>query len=108
MDTGTLEKPRSTAHGAPRAYDDLPGPPRLPVLGNLLQIDTTRMHLQLEDWCAKYGTIYRLKLGKRRVIVIGEHELVSTVLRHRPRGFSRPTRLAAVWSEMGLANGVFA
>jgi cytochrome P450 len=108
MDTGRLEKAGAAAQIALRAYDDLPGPPRLPLLGNLLQIDTTRMHRQLEDWCAEYGTIYRLKLGKRRVIVIGEHDLVSAILRDRPDGFRRTTRLEAIWTEMGLANGVFA
>lgn len=111
MDTGTLEKPSAAApqkQPVVRTYDDLPGPRRLPVLGNLLQIEPTRMHTQLEDWSAQYGPVYRLKLGKRRAIVIAEHEWVSTILRDRPEGFRRTTKLEQVWSEMGLLNGVFA
>jgi cytochrome P450 len=108
MDTGTLEKPAGVAQRPLRAYDDLSGPPRFPVFGNLLQIETARMHQQLERWTDEYGAIYRLKLGKRRAIVVAEHELVTAILRDRPDGFRRTTRLEAVWTEMGLLNGVFA
>src|SRR5262245_31815086 len=108
MDTGTLEKPAGVAPKVLRGYDDLPGPPRVPLLGNLLQIEVTRMHQQLEQWAADYGPIYRLKLGKRKAIVIAEHEHVSTILRDRPDGFRRTTKLEQIWTEMGLLNGVFA
>jgi len=107
MDTGTFEKPRGFTQRPLRGYDDLPGPPRLPVLGNLLQIETTRMHQQLERWSDQYGAIYRLRLGRRRAIVVADHDAVSTILRDRPDGFRRTTRLEAVWTEMGLLNGVF-
>jgi cytochrome P450 len=90
-----------------RHYDDLPGPRGLPVFGNLLQIDSTRLHLQLERWCEVYGPIFKLQLGPRRAIVIGDHELIATALRDRPDGFRRTTRLEQVWTEMGLLGGLF-
>src|SRR5262249_8425238 len=108
MDTGTLETPAAPAQKALRTYDELPGPRGVPVLGNLLQIEPTRMHQQLESWCAEYGEIYRLRLGKRRAVVVARHELVSTILRDRPDGFRRTAKLEQVWGEMGLLNGVFA
>src|SRR5262247_246478 len=108
MDSGTLEKPAGVAHKTLRTYEDLPGPSRVPLLANLLQIEVTRMHQQLEHWAAAYGPIYRLKLGKRRAVVVAEHELVSTILRDRPDGFRRTSKLEQVWGEMGLLNGVFA
>ncbi len=102
MDTPTLDvRPRL------RQFDDLPGPPTLPVFGNLLQIESTRLHLQLEQWCEQYGSIFRLKLGPRRVVVIGDHELIARALRDRPDGFRRTMRLEAIWTEMGLLGGVF-
>jgi len=61
----------------------------------------------MERWCDTYGSIYRLQLGKRRVIVVGEHELVATALRDRPDGFRRTTRLEEIWTELGFAGGVF-
>ena len=107
MDTSALQKPVRTGPPASRSYADLPGPPQWPVLGNLLQIETTQMHRQLEAWCARYGSIFRLRFGKRRAIAVADHELVSAILRDRPDGFRRTTKLETIWSEMGLFNGVF-
>ncbi|MFV8075458.1 cytochrome P450, partial [Enterobacter cloacae complex sp.6730661] len=54
-----------------RQFDDLPGPRGLPVFGNLLQIDSTRVHQQVEAWCETFGPVFKLRLGKRRVVVVG-------------------------------------
>ena len=92
---------------APRQFDELPGPRGVPIFGNLLQIDSTRMHLQLEQWCETFGPVFKLRLGKRRVVVVGDHALIATALRDRPDGFRRTTRFEKVWTEMGLVGGVF-
>lgn len=93
--------------GALRQFDDLPGPRGVPVFGNLLQIDSTRVHQQVEAWCEEFGPIFRLRLGKRRIVVVGDHELISTALRDRPEGFRRTQRLEDVGREMGLNAGLF-
>ncbi|MFG6485601.1 cytochrome P450 [Roseateles sp. BYS78W] len=93
---------------APRRFDDLPGPRGVPVFGNLLQMDSTRVHQQVEAWCQAYSGVFKLRLGKRRVVVVGDHELISTLLRDRPDGFRRTERLEQVGSEMGLTAGLFA
>ncbi len=90
-----------------RRFEDLPGPRGIPWFGNVLQLDTSRMHLQLEQWCRDYGALYKLRLVKRRVLVVGDHELVAATLRDRPDGFSRTSRLQEIWVEMGLTPGVF-
>lgn len=94
--------------GALRRFDDLPGPRGVPVFGNLLQLDSTRVHQQVEAWCETYGPIFKLRLGKRRLVVVGDHELISTALRDRPDGFRRTAKLEQVGSEMGLNAGLFA
>lgn len=94
--------------GALRQFDDLPGPRGVPVFGNLLQIDSTRVHQQVEAWCEEFGPIFKLKLGKRRLVIVGDHELISTALRDRPDGFRRTQRLEDVGREMGLSAGLFA
>jgi cytochrome P450 len=91
-----------------RRFDDLPGPRGVPVFGNLLQMDSTRVHLQVEGWCQAYGPVFKLRFGKRRVVVVGDHELISTLLRDRPDGFRRTERLEQVGAEMGLKGGLFA
>lgn len=100
-------EPEDPARTGLRRFDDLPGPRGLPVFGNLLQIDSTQLHLQFESWCRKYGPIFRLRLGAGRIVVIGDHELVAKLLRDRPDGFRRTARFEQVWTELGLKTGVF-
>lgn len=90
-----------------REFDDLPGPRGVPVFGNLLQVDSTRLHLQLEQWCEEHGPIFKLRLGPRRAVVVGDHELIATALRDRPDGFRRTTKMEQVWTELGFTGGVF-
>ncbi len=90
-----------------RRFDDLPGPRGLPVLGNLLQIQASRLHLQLEQWCREHGPVYKLRLGKQRAVVFADHRLVQAMLRDRPDGYRRTIRVRQVVEEMGLPIGVF-
>jgi len=100
----TARAPRGTA---PRALDDLPGPAGWPLAGNLFQLQHDRLHAQLEDWACEFGPLYRLRLGRRNVLVVGDHEMVAGVLRDRPDGFRRTSRLEQIGAEMGLLPGVF-
>ena len=104
MDIQTTSRP---ALDALRQFDDLPGPRGVPIFGNLLQIESSRLHLQLEQWCDEFGSIFKLRLGKRRAVIVGDHELIAAALRDRPDGFRRTTKLEEIWTEMGLLGGVF-
>jgi len=108
MDVLTPERDRSDAPApALRNYADLPGPRGLPLLGNALQMDPPRMHLQVEQWCSEFGPIFKLSIGPRRLLVLADHTLIAKVLRDRPEGFARTTRLQQIWTELGLPTGVF-
>ncbi len=90
-----------------RRIQDLPSPSGLPLLGNLLQIAPTRFHLQLEQWCRELGPYFQLRLGRIRILVVADHTVVAAVLRDRPDGFRRSSRLEQIGTEMGLLPGVF-
>jgi cytochrome P450 len=90
-----------------RPLSSLPGPPALPLLGHLLQLDTPRMHQQLEAWCRRFGPLYRLRLGATPVLVCADHPAIAACLRDRPDGFRRTTRMTDIASEIGLPAGVF-
>jgi cytochrome P450 len=90
-----------------REFRDLDGPPGLPILGNLLQIDKALIHAQVEDWARRYGPLFRFRLGRSDLLVVTDHAALGAVLRDRPEGFRRTPRQAQVASEMGLAGGVF-
>ncbi len=96
-----------SAERPPRRAEQLPGPRGWPVLGNALQIDRARFHQQLEQWCREFGPMFKLRLGRELRVVVGDHETVLKILRGRPGSFGRGARLEKMWTEMGLASGVF-
>jgi cytochrome P450/nitrite reductase/ring-hydroxylating ferredoxin subunit len=91
---------------ARRKLADLPGPRGLPLLGNALEIDLPRMHAQLEAWSARFGALYTIGLGPRRVLVVSDQAMIEGVLRARPETFRRESRLEPVFEEMRMP-GVF-
>ncbi|MDE2276073.1 MAG: cytochrome P450, partial [Burkholderiales bacterium] len=91
----------------PRRLSDLPGPPGLPLLGNSLQIQPERFHLQLEEWSRTHGDPYRLRLGTRRLLVVADPAAIAAALRDRPAVINRTERLVRGATELGFG-GVFA
>jgi len=77
------------------------------VVGNALQFKASEFHQQLERWCHEYGPYYKIHLGPRPLLVVGEHEAVATALRDRPDGFRRTSRLENISREIGLKPGLF-
>jgi cytochrome P450 len=88
------------------AIAELPAPPGLPLIGNAHQIRTRRLHLILEEWCDRYGPVFRFGLGPRRMVGIGDLDAINAILRDRPDGFRRWRELKEFSDETGLS-GVF-
>lgn len=86
--------------------DQLPGPARLPLLGNLLQLSPKKFHRIVEKWSDKYGPIFRIKLGTTPVVVITSPEAFQYVLRNRPEKFRRLGKMDDIMRELGVF-GVF-
>lgn len=108
MQTDMPGQPAAQLPRGLRRYDELPGPRGIPVLGNALRIEASRFHQQLEHWCGKYGPFFKLQIGNRKLLVVGDHQVVASVLRDRPDGLRRTSRLEEIWVELGLPLGVFA
>ena len=89
-----------------RCIADLPAPRGLPLLGNALQLDPPRLHLQLEEWSQQLGKVFRITAAHREIMVINDLDTVHTVLRERPESYSRMRSYQPVAIEMGM-NGVF-
>jgi cytochrome P450 len=89
-----------------RTIADLPGPSRLPMLGNLHQVRIGRLHSQVEEWCERYGPLFRLDLGPRQVVVVGDLAEINRIMRERPDGYRRWREIKSVSDELG-ASGVF-
>ena len=91
----------------PRSLGELPGPRGWPLLGNLLQIELDRLHQQIEAWAGEYGPLFRLRFGPRDALVVARPDLIASILRDRPDGWSRFSVMQAVFHEIDI-DGVFA
>src|SRR5438105_2732712 len=85
---------------------DLPGPRGWPVLGNAPQVRRDRLHQHVEAWAKEFGDVYRFRLGPRVFVVLSNPETVAGVLRDRPGGFERSSRLSNTAREFGF-DGLF-
>jgi cytochrome P450 len=103
----SIQPGAGTVPATTRRLSDVPGPPGLPLIGNLLQIDTPRLHQILEEWSRQYGECFRFRITNRRFLVISNPQTIATVLRDRPDGFQRSTRFSMAAGEM-LFDGVLA
>jgi cytochrome P450 len=90
------------------AIEDLPGPRGLPLVGNVHQTSSTSLHQTAERWCERYGPMYRFDLGPRRVVVIGDVDVLNELLRERPDGFRRWSEIESITRELWGTPGVFA
>ncbi|KAF7791365.1 hypothetical protein EIP86_002379 [Pleurotus ostreatoroseus] len=68
-----------------------PGPPGVPLLGNLLQLSPKRPHPQLLKWARTYGEIFHLRLGPQHMIVLNTVEAADELLVKRSRNYSDRT-----------------
>ena len=91
---------------ASRPYEELPGPPTLPLIGNAHQIRFAQLHRILERWADDYGPLYRFKLGPRRLVAVSDPEVIKRLHRERPDVFRRTRSVESASAEMHI-NGVF-
>jgi cytochrome P450 len=92
----------ATAAAALRELQQLPGPRGWPWLGNAPQLQRSSMHLQLEEWMRRYGDLFTFRIGARRFLVLADPDSIAAVLRDRPEGFKRTSRLEQISREMGF------
>jgi cytochrome P450 len=91
---------------ARRDIRDLPGPGGWPLVGNMLQFDLPRLHLQFERWAERHGSPYRLRFAGKDILVVADAEPIATALRDRPDTWRRLRPIESVIREMG-GHGVF-
>nr|QQO98481.1 FrzL [Cladobotryum sp.] len=68
-----------------------PGPPQLPLVGNLYQIPEMNPWRTYREWHQKYGPIITVKSGLTNTIILGSHKAARDLLDKRNRNYgSRP------------------
>ena len=86
---------------------EYPGPKPKPIVGNLLDIPSGKLHETFENWLDQYSDPFQIYLMASPCIVSSDINFINYALKERPKGFKRSTRLSALMNEIGM-NGVFA
>ncbi|OHX00730.1 cytochrome p450 [Colletotrichum incanum] len=73
----------------PKEYP--PGPPTLPLIGNLHQIPSKKPHHQFKKWAKEYGPVYSLILGTKVMVVLSSDRAVKDLLDKRSSIYSSRT-----------------
>ena len=60
-----------------------PGPPTLPIIGNLHLMPKEKGHLQFQKWSQEYGPVYSLILGTKVMIVLSSDQAIKDLLDKR-------------------------
>ncbi|XP_053193529.1 cytochrome P450 2K1-like [Scomber japonicus] len=60
--------------------NDPPGPKPFPILGNLPQLDLKKPHSTLLALSKKYGSVFTIYLGSRKVVVVAGYKAVKEAL----------------------------
>uniref|UniRef100_A0A673CL74 Cytochrome P450 2K1-like n=3 Tax=Sphaeramia orbicularis TaxID=375764 RepID=A0A673CL74_9TELE len=82
-----------------------PGPRPLPLLGNLLQLDLKRPYNTLTEMSKKYGPVFTVYLGPKKVVVLAGYKTVKEALVNQADEFGERDSLAIVndtYSEHGV------
>lgn len=73
-----------------------PGPPTIPLLGNIPQIPKKGAHFQFTKWAKEYGGLYTIKLGTGTAAVITSRKLVKELVDKKSSKYSaRPVSYVA-------------
>ncbi|CAI9625044.1 unnamed protein product [Alternaria burnsii] len=65
-----------------------PGPPTLPIIGNLHLMPKEKPHLQFQKWAEQFGPVYSLILGTKVMIVLSSDQAVKDLLDKRSSIYS--------------------
>lgn len=70
-----------------------PGPPRLPIIGNLHQAPKEAAWVTYQKWVEQYGPLVYLNLGGTNVLLIGDHEVAKDLLDKKANIYSSRPRM---------------
>ncbi|XP_063061778.1 cytochrome P450 2A13-like [Engraulis encrasicolus] len=65
-----------------------PGPPGLPLLGNLLQVDKNAPYTTFMKWSKQYGEVMTVHIGPQRYVILTGHETVKEALVDQAEDFT--------------------
>ncbi|KAI0096931.1 cytochrome P450 [Nemania sp. FL0031] len=65
-----------------------PGPPTLPIIGNIHQLPTSQPHKQFQKWAKEYGPVFSLVLGTQILVVLSNDVAIKELFDKRSAIYS--------------------
>ncbi|XP_032443874.1 cytochrome P450 2K1-like [Xiphophorus hellerii] len=82
-----------------------PGPKPLPLLGNLLQLDLQRPYKTLRELSKKYGSVFTIYLGPKKVVVLAGYRTVREALINCADEFGE-REIGPIFDEINKGHGI--
>ncbi|XP_031650548.1 cytochrome P450 2K1 [Oncorhynchus kisutch] len=82
-----------------------PGPRPLPLLGNILQLDLRRPYQTLCELSKKYGSVFTVHIGPRKVVVLAGYKTVKQALVNHAEEFG-DRGINHLFSELNKGHGI--
>ncbi|KAF2974904.1 hypothetical protein EK904_014437 [Melospiza melodia maxima] len=81
-----------------------PGPRPLPIIGNLLLFDLKRPYRTYLELSKKYGPVFSVQMGHRKVVVISGYETVKEALVNQADAFAERPKIP-IFEDLTKGNG---
>ncbi|KAK7037695.1 hypothetical protein VNI00_010921 [Paramarasmius palmivorus] len=65
-----------------------PGPLKLPLIGNLLEMPLDRQWVKFSEWARQYGPIVHVTVGPQHIVILNTPEVINDLFVQRSRIFS--------------------
>ncbi|XP_031416599.1 cytochrome P450 2K3-like, partial [Clupea harengus] len=82
-----------------------PGPRALPLLGNLLQLDLKRTYRSLCELSKKYGPVFTVSFGPKKVVVLAGYKTVKQALQNQAEEFA-DRDITPVFHDLNHGHGI--
>ncbi|KAK5604446.1 hypothetical protein CRENBAI_016965 [Crenichthys baileyi] len=89
----------------PETGKEPPGPKRLPLLGNLLQLDLQRPYKTLCQLSKKYGSVFTVYFGPKKVVVLAGYKTVKEALISNADEFG-DREIAPIFHDINKGHGI--
>ncbi|KAK3552877.1 hypothetical protein QTP86_024783 [Hemibagrus guttatus] len=82
-----------------------PGPKPLPFLGNILQLNLKRPYLSLWEMSKKYGSVFTVYFGPKKVVVLAGYQTVKQALVNNAEEFGNRD-VGPIFSDFAKGHGI--
>ncbi|XP_073713852.1 cytochrome P450 2K1-like [Misgurnus anguillicaudatus] len=90
---------------SPEDDQEPPGPKPLPLVGNLHILDLKQLHLSLLNLSKKYGSVFKVHLGPKKIVVLAGYKTVKQALVNQADEFGE-REITPIFQDINKGHGI--